>query len=433
MSTEIHSRLRFGAVFQPTWNLRYNLIPFLVRVQRDHGDVVRMPWGRHGYVLVSDPELVDEILVTDAASFPRGRGLKTWSRQRKTSGYNPLGPYSERDRFLPTRRALQAAFAPARSSSLWEWFGTGAVERLLGGVDALTDVDLVQTLRPGALELTFAAALGTLDEPSTELAQWYRDGHFYMLKKPSRKFYVLDYLRVPSKLRAASAIESMAAHVARGIDEGDPAQTALLDTLHGLVRDGTISHEEAMWQAVSVLMTANHGNLGALSWTLWRLAANPRTLDTLRAELEARPDARSLDDLPYLEAVVDESFRQHPTIVALTREARAERTWHGVTVRPGDVVDICPTILHNDPRWWSEPETFAPERWLDGRDAGRPKQSFLPFGAGMRKCLAYPMVKTMVGSAVASLVQTYDFHVRSGPRSALDSIPRGIRVDVARR
>jgi cytochrome P450 len=288
-------------------------------------------------------------------------------------------------------------------------------------------------MRPGALAMTFDAAVGALDVPSEQLAQWYRDGHFYQLKKPSKKFYLLDYLRLPSKLRAGGALESLAGALARGIDRGDPAQETLLDALHGLVRERRLSHEDAMWQAVSILMTANHGNLGAIAWTLWRLATHPVALRELRAELERAPDANGLGDLPYLAAVVDESFRQHPTISGLTREALEQRTFKGVTVRPGDVVEICPYVLHNDERWWSDAAGFVPERWLDGRDAGRPKQSFIPFGAGMRKCIAYPMVKSMVGSAVSTLVKTFDFHVKSDPRSLHDSMPHGVRVDVVRR
>jgi cytochrome P450 len=430
---DLRSRVVFAAAYRPTRHLRSNLIPFFARCQRDFGDVVRFPYGRRGYVIVSEPELVDEILVGDAANFPRGAPYKAWRRSQRKDGYNALGPYGDRDRFLATRRVVQRAFSPSRANGLWSWFREVADERLLGAVEERTDVDLVEALRPGALALTFEATLGDVGVPPEQLGRWYGEGYHYMRKKPSKRFVVADNLRLPSKVRAVDAIAGLRRTAAHGIEHADPAQEALLDVLHELVHTGELTHEDAMWQAVSILMTANHGNVGALAWTLYRLAAHPAALAALRDELEQRPDATGLDELPYLRAVVDESFRRHPTISGITREAVQERRYLGVTVRPGDVVEICPYILHNDPRWWSDADAFVPERWLDGRDAGRPKQSFIPFGAGMRKCVAYPLVQTVVGACVASLVGAYDLRVRRAPRSRYDSMPVGMRVDLVRR
>jgi cytochrome P450 len=421
-------RVPFALRYRPTRNLRSNLIPFFVRCQRDFGDVVRFPYGRRGYVLVSDPEAVDAILVGDAANFPRGVPYKQWRRRAAFGGFNALGPYGDRDRFLATRRVVQRSFAASRADGLWPWLLEASAERLLPG-----DGDLVETLRPGALALTFEATLGDVGVPPERIGQWYGEGYHYMRKKPSKRFVVLDNLRLPSKVRAAGAIESLVKTAGRGIAHGDPAQEALLDTLHGLVRDGQLSHDEAMWQAVSVLMTANHGNVGAIAWTLWRLAKHPEALATLREELERVPAESGLDERPYLAAVVDESFRQHPTISGITREALEERTYGGVTIRAGDVVEICPYILGNDERWWSDAGSFVPERWLDGRDADRPKQAFIPFGAGMRKCVAYPLVRTMVGAAVAALASRYDLRPLSDPRSVYDSAPVGARLAFAPR
>ena len=47
-------------------------------------------------------------------------------------------------------------------------------------------------------------------------------------------------------------------------------------------------------------------------------------------------------------------------------------------------------IVHRDPRWWPEAESFRPERWLPGGsalDPARPKFSYFPFGAGTRVCI----------------------------------------------
>lgn len=397
-------------------------------MKEEFGDVISFPYGRNSYILLSDPEGIDQVLVLEAQDFPRGAPYKSWARERKTSGYNALGPYSEKDRFLTTRRSLQKSFSPNRSSGLWDWFSASAQELLITG--ASEDIDLSEHLRYGAQEMTIEASVGKIAASSSQMGAWYRDAYFFLLKSPSKKFRVFDYLRIPSKLKAFEATDSLAKTIAQGIKSGDPSQEALLDQLHKLVAAGEITHEEAMWQAVSVLMTINHGNLGAISWTLWRLAKNPEALKKLREELDRSKGSKGLTNLPYLEAVVNESFRQHPTIIGITREVTKECVVSGVPLKKGDVIEICPYLLSNDSRWWNEVDKFIPERWLDKRDAPQPKHVFIPFGVGMRKCIAYPMVMSMVGACVASLVGKYDFEILSDPASPFDSIPQGLRVNI---
>ena len=42
---------------------------------------------------------------------------------------------------------------------------------------------------------------------------------------------------------------------------------------------------------------------------------------------------------------------------------------------------------HRSPRWFEEPASFRPERWLEGLEDRLPRGAYFPFGAGTRKCL----------------------------------------------
>ena len=42
--------------------------------------------------------------------------------------------------------------------------------------------------------------------------------------------------------------------------------------------------------------------------------------------------------------------------------------------------------IHRDPHYYSEPETFKPERWL-ASDVEMVPSSYIPFGEGLRKCV----------------------------------------------
>jgi cytochrome P450 len=44
-------------------------------------------------------------------------------------------------------------------------------------------------------------------------------------------------------------------------------------------------------------------------------------------------------------------------------------------------------VLHRDPRFFDEPETFRPERWANGLARRIPRYAYFPFGGGPRICI----------------------------------------------
>jgi unspecific monooxygenase len=96
-------------------------------------------------------------------------------------------------------------------------------------------------------------------------------------------------------------------------------------------------------------------------------------------------EAQAGSDRPYLTAVIKETLRLHPPAWLMLREVLRPVTYRGWSLDPGDYVMICPWLLHRDGRWWRQPESFDPDRWLDATStpvAG----TYLPFGSGPRAC-----------------------------------------------
>jgi cytochrome P450 len=44
-------------------------------------------------------------------------------------------------------------------------------------------------------------------------------------------------------------------------------------------------------------------------------------------------------------------------------------------------------VVHRDPRFWDDPETFRPERWSEPRMKDLPHFAYFPFGGGPRVCV----------------------------------------------
>jgi Cytochrome P450 len=75
-------------------------------------------------------------------------------------------------------------------------------------------------------------------------------------------------------------------------------------------------------------------------------------------------------------AVVQESMRLYPPIWSMSRGAIQSTQIGSYSVAKGDSIWICTNNIHHDPRWYSDPEDFRPDRLLEAHK--RPKLSYLP-------------------------------------------------------
>jgi cytochrome P450 len=108
---------------------------------------------------------------------------------------------------------------------------------------------------------------------------------------------------------------------------------------------------------------------------------------------------RTLADLarwPALRRTFLETLRLYPNAPFIARAARGPDLLGTVAIERGAVVMICPWIIHRHRRFWDEPDSFVPARWI-----GREEQTgshFLPFGLGPRICLglAFSQSESMI-------------------------------------
>ena len=82
------------------------------------------------------------------------------------------------------------------------------------------------------------------------------------------------------------------------------------------------------------------------------------------------------------------------------RRLTRETTIGGYTLPRGTVVQTSIVLAHANPDNHPEPESFRPERFLDGSVAAN---TWLPFGGGVRRCIGAGF-SLMEGTAVLSEV-----------------------------
>lgn len=137
-----------------------------------------------------------------------------------------------------------------------------------------------------------------------------------------------------------------------------------------------------------------------LETIFYHLLNNPKTLEKLRAEVEdAFPKSKyaigeplplaKLEQLPYLNAVIDESLRL--SIGVMSRLPRlnphSDMTYGGYIIPKGAQVGMSQRFIHYSPEFYPEPKKFDPERWLQGEKSQELKKYWMPFSRGARVCI----------------------------------------------
>lgn len=161
-------------------------------------------------------------------------------------------------------------------------------------------------------------------------------------------------------------------------------------------------------------------------WAIAELIRNPRLMVSVQKELDSvvgrdrLVTEMDLAHLPYLEAVVKETFRLHPsTPLSLPRVANESCEIFNYHIPKGATLLVNVWAISRDPKEWSNPLEFKPERFLPGGekfdvDIKGTDFEVIPFGAGRRICAGMSLGLRMVQLLTATLVQAYDWELENG-------------------
>ena len=131
-----------------------------------------------------------------------------------------------------------------------------------------------------------------------------------------------------------------------------------------------------------------------LAWLLYETSRDPNIMERLTIEAEENigillQGELDVNSAPFTQSVINEALRLYPPIWRLTRKTLCDTVISGNTISAGSTVIVSQYVTQRDPRFWSNPDSFDPERFLPGRHRPSHKFSFFPFGSGPRACLGY--------------------------------------------
>jgi cytochrome P450 len=142
--------------------------------------------------------------------------------------------------------------------------------------------------------------------------------------------------------------------------------------------DGSRLSEQDLRDELLTLLTDGPTST-SLAWTFERLMRNPDKLERARQEVLDGGEGA------YLDAVIKETLRMRPPVPVVVRRLLEPMELGGQALPAGTVVAPCVPLIHYSEAHYEEPHSFRPERFLDGP---APTYAWIPFGGGVRRCLA---------------------------------------------
>lgn len=414
---------------------------FLVQ-SRDLGDLVHLRFPGVESYMVNAPALVDQVLVREASHLTKDRflrdmrsllgdGLLTsegdfWRRQRKLSQ-----PAFHRERIA----GYADAMVDATRTELSGW-RAGETRDVHEDLMRLTLDIVARTLFSADLDAQAARTVGPALHAIME-----RYGNALLMG-----FSTLAALPLRVNTRAREAIAQLDKIIydivtrrRRGAAPTTPRSDLLAMLLEARDDDGSAMTDKQVRDEVMTVFLAGHETTAlALSWTFFELSRNPdvraKLLHEVREVLGDRTaTVADVASLKYTEAVVYESLRLHPPAWSIGRESTRDFELGGRTIPAGSNLWISPYALHRDPRHFSDPLRFRPERWLDGLARRLPRGTYLPFGGGPRVCIGNVFAQMEATLLLATISQRYSLTLSRDARiEAFPSVtlrPRyGVRV-----
>ncbi len=380
--------------------MRREPFEFFRRCAQEYGDIYRVPFPLGGSIVVANhPDYASQVM-----DDPVGRYSMIGP------GQAAMGMIGAAIPMLEGRSSGSGAGCSCRCSDAVTWHGlpeviadefVTRVDRWSRWVDTGQAVDLqrsfAQVTLPAFLRAMFSSAITEreIHETDVDLRTFMSlMASVTLMSSLPRLFPLLGRDTAPRSMWRLRRLTKRLIEERRRNPVETPDLLSLL--LEATYDDGSPLSERDLSMELMILMAGGYETVVAsLSWTLALLLAHPDHLGRLYAEIDSlRGALPTPDDLPKLawaKACFDEGQRLqgHPLN---PRFAMEDDVIGGYFIPWHTIVGPSLYSMHRDPRWWVEPDSYDPNRFMDeARAKQRPRLAFMPFGSGRHHCLGTGM------------------------------------------
>lgn len=391
---------------------RENLIEYIEHLAQQ-GDILEIKLGPTSLIYINHPDLVRDVLVTQAMKFHKPKSVKRSVEQ--LIGYNLFS--TDGDTWRVLRKSMSPAFHTQRIHAYLDIMADFTEQMIAGWSD-----DETVEIPDAMMDVTMGITTKTLfdvdlrDQQAGEAILTFLN---LFNERISNPLALPTWVPTKSNRQLKAAIEIgddllqpiIEERRATGEDHGDLLSMLLIaqrEDNTGILTDHQVRNEINNLFAAGYEVVAH-----TAGFTLYLVSQHPAVEKKLFEEIDTILGDRrvTIEDLPklvYLEQVIEESMRLLPVTTVLGRQAVEETTiGEGYPVKNGSPILIAPWTLHRLEEFYPEPERFDPERFSPQRRDSIPKHGYIPFSTGPRICIGNAFAMMQLKANLATIWQRY--------------------------
>lgn len=402
--------------------LRKDMLGFFETCHRDFGDAAYFRVGRRRSMLLSHPDDIEQVLVTDNKKFMKNFALSFFLRPLLGNGLL----INEGDSWLRQRRLIQPTFARPRL----EHYSHAMVEltqRMLGQWKPNEERDLAREM----MQLTMGIAGKTL--LGVDVGDRYREV-VVCLEAAMRDFMarfrsplpIPFWLPTPGNWWLKRTIRRLDSVLQQMIDERRAAIEhegesrgdflSLLITARDENDGSPLSNQQLRDEVMTMFLAGHETTANTLSWAWYLLGQHPNEQRRLRDEVDTvlngrPPTPADVPRLVHCERIVREAMRLYPPAFVIGRRSEEDCTIGDHFIPAMTNVLMSQWVVHRDERWFSDPSEFQPDRWTADFIHTLPKYAYFPFGGGPRACIGKEFAMLEATLIMATMAQRIELEL----------------------
>lgn len=399
-------------VFGSLLDIRRDKIAWQHRVAREQGDIARVRMGLFSALLLSSPDLVQELMVEHADAFSKSQGLTVYARPLLGNGLLT----SERAVHKKQRRMMAPAFAPKRIQAYADVMAERAEISAKRMIEK-RDLDVAAETMRVTLEIVgktlFDAELG---EEANEIGAALTTAMEHMIGTMTSLIPWPPSVPTPGNLRQKRAVARLDETIYRLIRERRASPSDRGDVLSMLLAaqdedDGSrMNDKQVRDEAMTLFLAGHETTANGIAWSLYLLATHPEIRARAEKEIEAAlggrtPTLEDLKQMPFVLQIFKEAMRMYPPAYILGRRCYRDVEIGGYPIKKNQLLFVNIAGIHRRPDLFPNPNAFDPDRFTPEKEKLLPRHAYMPFGAGPRICIGNHFAWMEAHITVAALLQ----------------------------
>lgn len=396
-------------------SLRKDRLGFMVESFKRHGDFLIMFLGQTRTILINDPQAIKYVLLDQAKHYPKNTpGYKRVAEVLGQGVFTDIG-----EEWRKGRKAIQPIFNPSKFDHYFDIVKNESDKMIAGLVREVPHSKLINMSQWSTRYALYVIGHSLLNEDLESSFDIISKKLSHLIDLTEKKMTAILPFKTPQvkkdELAFQESLGILDAEIAKIItNEKNKPRNGNENFIHALLDSPeNFSDQKILYQVKTMIFAGHETSANVIAWGFYFLALYPEWQEKIFHEFKehnfAITDIEQLKSMKQANNFLKEVLRMRPPAWSFGRIATIQDKIHAEDIVPGDLISISPYLIHHHPAYWSDPDTFNPDRFNN-----EPVPfTFIPYGAGQRVCMGEKLANLELAMIFIKVVGRFKCELRS--------------------